>query len=71
MAGTVDATATDFRLYVTPVEAAALVGQLHTATTKEAVAAALARIKKLVDPKKPNVGCGPQVARFLKAGDEV
>lgn len=69
--GKVDPNTTDFRLYVTPVKTGALVGQLHAATTKEAVAAALAKIKKLVDPKKPDVGCAPQVARFLKAGDAI
>ncbi|OAI28151.1 hypothetical protein A1351_12105, partial [Methylosinus sp. R-45379] len=69
--GTIDPNTTDFRLYVTPVKTGALVGQLHAATAKEAVAAALAKIKKLVDPKKPDVGCAPYVAGFLKAGDAV
>lgn len=69
--GTVDPATTEFRLYVTPIKTGALVGQLHAATTKEAVAAALAKIKKLIDPAKPDVGCAPQVFRFLKAGDVI
>jgi hypothetical protein len=67
----VDPTTTTFRLYVTPVKTGALVGQIHAATTKEAVTAALAKIKKLIDSKKPDAGCAPQVARFLKAGDAI
>lgn len=71
VAGTIDPKKTDFRLYVTPIKTGALVGQLHAATAAEAVAAALVKIKKLVDPKKRDVGCAPQVSRLLKAGDEV
>jgi hypothetical protein len=71
VARTVNAKTTDFRLYVTPVKAGALVGQLHAAMADESVAAALQKIKKLVDPKKPDVGCAPQVTRFLKAGDAI
>jgi hypothetical protein len=69
--GTVDAATTDFRLYITPAKTGALVGQLNGATGTIAVVETLAKIKKLVDPKKPNIGCTPQVTRFLKAGDEV
>ena len=71
VAGTVDPKTTEFRLYVTPIKAGALVGQLHAATYAEAVAAVLAKIKKLSDPKKPDAGCAPQVTRFLKAGDKI
>lgn len=70
-AGTVDAKTTDFRLYVTPVKTGLLVGQLHAAAAAESVAAALLKIKKLVDAKKPEVGCAPQVTRFLKVGDVI
>jgi hypothetical protein len=70
VAKTINPKTTDFRLYVTPVKTGALVGQLHAATAAEAVATVLAKIKKLVDPNKPDVGCAPQVMRFLKAGDE-
>jgi len=70
VAKTIDPKTTDFRLYVTPIKTGALVGQLHAATAAEAVATVLAKIKKLVDPKKPDTGCAPQVTRFLKAGDE-
>lgn len=69
--GTIQAATTDFRLYVTPIKVGNLAGQLHAALSAEAVAAALAKIKKLIDPKKAEVGCAPQVARFLKAGDEI
>lgn len=70
-AGAVDAETTDFRLYVTPVKTGTLVGQLHAAAAADLAAAALLRIKKLVDAQKPEVGCAPQVARFLKAGDVI
>lgn len=69
--GKVDPNTTDFRLYVTPVKSGALIGKIHAATAKEAAGAALAKIKKLIDPKKPDVGCAPHVARFLKAGDAI
>jgi hypothetical protein len=71
VAGTVDPKTTDFRLYVTPVKTGALVGELHTAMGADAIAAALVKVKKLIDPRRPNVGCTPQVSRFLKAGDEI
>ncbi|WP_158912688.1 ABC-three component system protein [Caulobacter sp. S45] len=71
VAGTVDPKTTDFRLYVTPVKIGALAGELHAAMGADAIAAALIKIKKLVDPRKPDVGCAPQVSRFLNAGDEV
>ncbi|MGO3930629.1 ABC-three component system protein [Rhodopseudomonas pseudopalustris] len=67
----IDPNTTDFRLYVTPTKTGKLVGQLHRATEKEAIAAALAKIKKLIDPERPDVGCANQVARFLKAGDAI
>lgn len=68
-AGTVDPKTTDFRLYITPAKTGNLVGELHAASSTAAIAAVLAKVKKLVDPKKPDVGCAPQVTRFLKAGD--
>lgn len=70
-AGTVDAKTTDFRLYITPTKTGNLVGELHAASAAAAVASVLAKVKKLVDPKKPDVGCAPQVARFLAAGDAI
>jgi hypothetical protein len=69
--GAVDPTTTDFRLYITPAKTGALVGHLHAAATAEGVAEVLAKIKRLVDPKRADVGCAPNVTRFLKAGDEV
>ncbi|CAO4181404.1 ABC-three component system protein [Methylorubrum extorquens] len=66
----VDPRTTDFRLYVTPIKTGALIGLLNGATSKEAAAAALARVKKLVIGKKPDAGFTLQVARFLRAGDE-
>lgn len=71
VAETIDPKTTDFRLYVTPIKTGTLVGQLHAATTSDAVATVLAKIKKLVDLEKPNAGCSPQVRRFLQAGDEI
>lgn len=67
----VDPNTTDFRLYVTPAKTGTLVDQLHTATEKQTIATVLAKIKKLIDPNKPDVGCSPHVARFLKAGDGI
>ncbi|TPK97636.1 hypothetical protein FJ567_18880 [Mesorhizobium sp. B2-4-16] len=69
--GSIDPAKTDFRLYVTPAKTGALVGQLHSALTSVAVGDALAKIKKLVDPKKLDIGCTPQIIRFLSAGDDV
>lgn len=69
--GTIQGATTDFRLYVTPIKVGNLVGHLHAASSAEAAAAALAKIKKLVDPKKADVGCGPQITRFLNVGDEI
>ena len=69
--GTIDAKTTDFRLYVTPAKTGVLVCQLHAAAAPNLIAELLAKIKKLVDPKKPEVGCTPQVTRFLSAGDKV
>jgi hypothetical protein len=37
----------------------------------EAALAVLAKVKALVNPKKPGVGCGPYVTRFLKVGDTI
>jgi len=68
---TIEAATTEFCLYVTPLKTGALVGELHSATDAGAVAVVLAKIKKLVDPKKPDIGCSPQVSRFLKAGDPI
>lgn len=62
-------TTTDFVLYVTPAKTGDLVMELHEALSSEAVAAALSKVKALVNPKKPDVGCAPYVSAFLKAGD--
>jgi Lon protease-like protein len=48
-----------------------LVGQLHAAVASVPIDEVMAKIKKLVDPKKPDVGCAPNVSRFLKAGDKI
>ncbi len=60
-AGTVDVNMTDFRLYVTPAKTGTLVSRLHAANAAEPVATALLMIKELVDPKKAEAGCAPQV----------
>jgi hypothetical protein len=60
---------TDFQLYVTPAKTGDLVMALHAAISTDAIVAALGKIKTLVNPEKPDVGCAPHVARFLKAGD--
>lgn len=71
VAGTIDPKTTDFRLYVTPIKTGGLVGELHTATGADAIATTLVKVRKLINPKKPDVGCAPQVSRFLKAGDDI
>lgn len=69
--GVVDPEKTDFRLYVTPVKIGKLVTLAHAAVTAETIGQILVKIKKLVDPTKPEVGCAPQVLRFLGAGDKI
>lgn len=69
--GSIAASETDFRLYVTPVKTGTLVSQLHSAVTSATAIDALAKIKKLVDPQKIDIGCAPQVVRFLSAGDDI
>ncbi|WP_155930605.1 ABC-three component system protein [Mesorhizobium sp. L2C084A000] len=67
----IDAAETDFQLYVTPAKTGALVSQLHSAVTSATASDALAKIKKLVDPNKLEIGCTPHVIRFLNAGDDI
>ena len=60
-----------FELYITPAKTGELVMALHAAVSMEAALAVLAKVKALVNPKKPGVGCGPYVTRFLKVGDTI
>lgn len=69
-ADTVDPATTDFRLYVTPAKSGGLVNAIHAATKAEADQV-LAKIKKLVDPAKEEVGCASLVKRFLAVGDAI
>lgn len=62
---------TDFHLYVSPAKVGGLVEELHACLTGQAAVAALQKIEALIDPKKPEVGCSPHVARFLEAGDAI
>jgi len=66
-----DPNKAQFVLYVTPSKSGPIAEMLHSATTAEAIAEALKQINALVNPKKPDVGCAPQVTRFLAAGEEV
>ncbi len=68
---TIDPATTQFRLFITPAKTGALIAEMSTATTAAACATVLAKIGKLVDPEKPDVGCAPQVLRFLDAKPEV
>lgn len=68
---TIDPAKTDFRLFITPAKTGALVAEMSAATTAAACATVLAKIAKLVDPKKPDVGCAPQVRNFLSAKPEI
>ncbi|TPE59746.1 hypothetical protein FJQ54_12470 [Sandaracinobacter neustonicus] len=67
----IDPAKTDFRLFITPAKTGALVAEMSAATTAAACATVLAKIGKLIDPKKPDVGCGPQIRRFLEARPDV
>lgn len=67
----IDPAKTDFRLFTTPVKTGALVAEMSAAMTVAARDTVLAKIGKLVDPKKPDVGCAPQVRKFLSAKAEV
>jgi len=67
----IDPAKTEFRLFITPAKTGALVAEMNAATTAPACATVLAKIGKLVDPKKPDVGCAPQVLRFLESKPEV
>jgi hypothetical protein len=66
-----DPATTHFELYITPVKTGELVMALHAALSTEAVSAVLAKVKTLVNSKKPDVGCSPYVTKFLKAGDAI
>lgn len=68
---TIDPTKAEFRLFITPAKTGALVAEMSAATTAAACATVMAKIGKLVDPAKPDVGCAPQVLRFLEAKPEV
>lgn len=68
---TIDPAKTDFRLFITPAKTGALVTEMSAATTPGACATVLAKIGKLVDPKKPDVGCASQVQHFLSAKPEI
>ena len=61
---------TDFVLYVTPAKTGNLVMEIHAALSVEAATMVLAKVKALIKKKKPDVGCAPYVAHFLKLGDE-
>jgi len=65
-----DPNNTDFDLYVAPIKTGDLVQAMHSAISDDAVADCLKKIKKLLDPKKPDVGCAPFVAKFLSNGDD-
>ncbi|WP_127088289.1 ABC-three component system protein [Aquabacter cavernae] len=67
----IDPAKTDFRLFITPTKTGTIVAEMSAATTLAACSAVLARIGKLVNPKKPDVGCAPQVRKFLAAKPEI
>lgn len=67
----IDPAMTDFRLFITPAKTGALVAEMSAAMTSAACCTVLAKIAKLVDPKKPDVGCAPLVLKFLAAKPEV
>jgi hypothetical protein len=68
---TVNATTTDFSLYVTTRKSGRLVALLHEAASDDAISSVLARVKILVKNEDSDAGCTPHVRRFLRAGDEI
>jgi len=69
-AGTVNASTTEFNLYVAPAGSATLALDLSGSKTDEAVAAALLKVKALQKINKPAVVDG-FIAKFLAAGDDI
>ena len=68
---TIDASTTDFRLYVTPLKSGKLAEALHEAVSDAAVSNVLHKIKKRLEHKATEVGCGLRARRFLDAGDDI
>jgi hypothetical protein len=68
---TIDASTTDFRLYVTPPKSGNLVMALHEAVSDATVSSILNKIKKRFEDKTADVGCGLQGRRFLNAGNDI
>jgi hypothetical protein len=66
-----DPTTVHFDLYITPPKTGELVMALHAAVSMESALAVLAKVKALVNWKKPDVGCSPYVTRFLNVGDTI
>jgi hypothetical protein len=60
-----------FVLYVSPTKVGPIVEALHAAINPTAAAAALVQVKALADAQNPEVGCKPNLTRFLAAGDAI
>jgi hypothetical protein len=71
VAGSVSATSTRFRYYVTPNAGGALVRRLHIANDEAAVNELLKEIASARIMGKPESGAHPHVARFLSAGQDI
>jgi hypothetical protein len=71
VAETIDASKTDFRLYVTPIKNGKLAVSLHEAVSDAAISSVLSKTKKLFETGSSDVGCGPHLHKFLQAGDEI
>jgi hypothetical protein len=65
-----DPSGTAFVLYLVPGRAGQLVYELQAATTAEAAATVLSKVKKWLTPAAAKKGAGPHIERFLAHGDE-
>lgn len=71
VAATIDASQTRFSYYVTPLKAGSLVQEMHGATDEAAAAALLKKISTEKFKGDPTTGAGPDILRFLAAGDQI
>lgn len=71
VAGTVSASSTRFRYYVTPSAGGTLIERLHNAKDQAAVGPLLKEIASAKIMGKPDSGAYPHIARFLAAGEDI
>lgn len=70
-AGSVDKHSTKFRYYVTPLRNGNLIQKIDSATDNDLADKILNYIRSKSFQKNPGVGVGPEIQRFLAAGDDI